>query len=255
MRDRAGPLPAQPYILVLWPTHIGRYAIKHSPSENARASKRASKQANERASEPSRAIVKVLGTLCERSPPLLPHPPYWNTALSRLRSSSLSPSPSIFLFLSLSLCLESRSLSVLSLSLSLPLSAWEEVGPLCGCVEPRPGSARRGRTSDPRMWMDGWRGGGEREMARCVGKKKRERVCERDGRAMSKQSFASTPDSSSFFPLPHRRKGRWKEDGEGGEARLWELRCLLLSVERNVVRDSVDRDRAIDISSKMEIRV
>ena len=97
------------------------------------------------------------------------------------------------------------------------------------------------------MWMDGWRGGGEREMARCVGKKKRERVCERDGRAMSKQSFASTPDSSSFFPLPHRRKGRWKEDGEGGEARLWELRCLLLSVERNVVRDSVDRDRAIDI--------
>ena len=122
MRDRAGPLPAQPYILVLWPTHIGRYAIKHSPSENARASERASKQANERASEPSRAIVKVLGTLCERSPPLLPHPPYWNTALSRLRSSSLSPSPSIFLFLSLSLCLESRSLSVLSLSLSLPPS-------------------------------------------------------------------------------------------------------------------------------------
>lgn len=61
MRDQAGPLPAQPYILVLWATHIGRYAIKHSPSENARAS------------EPSRAIVKVLGTLCERSP-LSPYP-------------------------------------------------------------------------------------------------------------------------------------------------------------------------------------
>lgn len=57
MRDQAGPLPAQPYILVLWATHIGRYAIKHSPSESARAS------------EPSRAIVKVLGTLCEHPLP------------------------------------------------------------------------------------------------------------------------------------------------------------------------------------------
>lgn len=35
------PLPAQPYILVLWATHIGRYAIKHSPS--ARARERASR--------------------------------------------------------------------------------------------------------------------------------------------------------------------------------------------------------------------
>lgn len=61
MRDQAGPLPAQPYILVLWATHIGRYAIKHSPSESARAS------------EPSRAIVKVLGTLCEHP---LPSPRY-----------------------------------------------------------------------------------------------------------------------------------------------------------------------------------
>lgn len=59
MRDQAGPLPAQPYILVLWATHIGRYAIKHSPSESARAS------------EPSRAIVKVLGTLCEHPLPSL----------------------------------------------------------------------------------------------------------------------------------------------------------------------------------------
>lgn len=61
MRDQAGPLPAQPYILVLWATHIGRYAIKHSPSESARAS------------ESSRAIVKVLGTLCEHP---LPSPRY-----------------------------------------------------------------------------------------------------------------------------------------------------------------------------------
>ena len=49
--SETGPLPAQPYILVLWATHIGRYAIKHSPS-GAR----------------ERAIVKVLGTLCEHSP-------------------------------------------------------------------------------------------------------------------------------------------------------------------------------------------
>lgn len=38
---KPGPLPAQPYILVLWATHIGRYAIKHSPS--ARARERASR--------------------------------------------------------------------------------------------------------------------------------------------------------------------------------------------------------------------
>ena len=87
--SETGPLPAQPYILVLWATHIGRYAIKHSPS-GAR----------------ERAIVKVLGTLCEHPLPLfrslglcclltlsrlLIH-------LSSLYSSTLSLFPSLALF-------------------------------------------------------------------------------------------------------------------------------------------------------------
>lgn len=79
MRDQAGPLPAQPYILVLWATHIGRYAIKHSPSESARAS------------EPSRAIVKVLGTLCEHPLPSLRHSLALRCATPRNRAPILSP--------------------------------------------------------------------------------------------------------------------------------------------------------------------
>jgi len=79
VRDQAGPLPAQPYILVLWATHIGRYAIKHSPSESARAS------------EPSRAIVKVLGTLCEHPLPSPRHSLARRCATPRNRALVLSP--------------------------------------------------------------------------------------------------------------------------------------------------------------------
>lgn len=115
MRDRAGPLPAQPYILVLWPTHIGRYAIKHSPSENARASERASKQASERASERAKPsdCKSFRDTLRTLSTPLTPTH-CTGTRLCRGYDPRLSPSP-----LSFSLFrLETRSLSVLSLSLS-----------------------------------------------------------------------------------------------------------------------------------------
>lgn len=101
MRDQAGPLPAQPYILVLWATHIGRYAIKHSPSENARAS------------EPSRAIVKVLGTLCERSP--LPPYPAADCTGTALLAALLSSPFSHTLSLSSSSLLFSFLLALLSL--------------------------------------------------------------------------------------------------------------------------------------------
>lgn len=100
--SETGPLPAQPYILVLWATHIGRYAIKHSPS-GAR----------------ERAIVKVLGTLCEYSP-----------------SSSFSLSFSWSLLLALPVSLADLPVSVrwspclsrwlsLSFSLDLPVSLSE----------------------------------------------------------------------------------------------------------------------------------
>ena len=199
MRDRAGPLPAQPYILVLWPTHIGRYAIKHSPSENARASERASKRTNERASEPAKPsdCKSFRDTLRTLSTPLTPPTVLEHGSVEATIFVSLSPSPS--LSLSLSSPRESESFRPLSLSLSPSLlqHGTGEVGPLCGCVEPRPGSARRGRTSDPRMWMDGRWGGGERETARRRGSE----CARKTGRPVSKQSFASTPDSSSFFPL------------------------------------------------------
>lgn len=124
MRDQAGPLPAQPYILVLWATHIGRYAIKHSPSENARAS------------EPSRAIVKVLGTLCERSP--LPPYPAADCTGTALLAALLSSPFSHTLSLSRRRLSSSLSSSLFSLY-SSPLVLLHAVLH-CGRAEPRPGS-------------------------------------------------------------------------------------------------------------------
>ena len=128
MRDRAGPLPAQPYILVLWPTHIGRYAIKHSPSENARASERASKRTNERASEPAKPsdCKSFRDTLRTLSTPLTPP--------TVLEHGSVEATIFVSLSLSISLALSFFASRVgvfpssLSLSFSLPPSAWNGRG-------------------------------------------------------------------------------------------------------------------------------
>lgn len=195
MRDQAGPLPAQPYILVLWATHIGRYAIKHSPSENARAS------------EPSRAIVKVLGTLCERSP-LSPYPAVCTgtasatlLSLSAALHSALVPRR-LFSSSSLLVALLSLFLAARSSLLSSPLHSV----PLYGCTEPRPGSLTPQIPSRSQMYIRGNASETKRNYGRKqLGKQRRSPPVE----------IAARPT----LVLPSPSGWRWpplEEDGEAG---------------------------------------
>lgn len=190
MRDQAGPLPAQPYILVLWATHIGRYAIKHSPSENARAS------------EPSRAIVKVLGTLCERSP-LSPYPAVCTGTAS---ATLLSLAAALHSALVPRRLFSSSSFLVALLSLFLPARSSAPCSPLRVCTEPRPGSLTPQTPSRSQMYIRGNAGETKRNYARKQHRKQRR----------------SPPVEIAARPtlvLPSPSGWRWpplEEDGEAG---------------------------------------